>query len=118
MAKHNETGIKGEEIAENFLKTKGYSILHRNWRHGKKEVDIIAELNNMLIFVEVKARRDSFFGYPEEAVDTRKIGYLKTAAEEFLFQNPQYSEIRFDIISILSSDKMIKEIKHFEDAFF
>ena len=118
MAKHNETGIKGEEIAENFLKTKGYSILYRNWRHGKKEVDIIAELNNLLIFIEVKARSDNFFGYPEEAVDYKKVDYLKVAAEEFLYRHPQYTNIRFDIISILYNRERVEEITHFEDAFF
>ena len=43
MAKHNETGVKGEQIAQNFLINKGYTILHRNWCFGKMEVDIIAE---------------------------------------------------------------------------
>ena len=118
MAKHNETGVKGEEIAENFLQTKGYNVLHRNWRWERKEVDIIAEHNGLLIFIEVKTRSDSYFGYPEDAVDEKKQDYLKTAAEEFLYQYPEYSQIRFDIISIITRKDIIQEIVHFEDAFF
>jgi len=118
MAKHNETGIKGEEIAENFLQTKGYKILHRNWRWEKKEVDIIAETNGLLVFIEVKTRSASHFGFPEDAVGHYKQDYLKIAAEEFLHQYPIYTQIRFDIISIITQQGLIKEIVHFEDAFF
>ena len=118
MAKHNETGVNGEKIAENFLQTKGYTLLHRNWTHGKKEVDIIAVDNNLLVFVEVKTRGDSYFGYPEDAVGPQKQDYLKTAAEAFMDQFPQYNNIRFDIISIIIQKDTIKEIVHFEDAFF
>lgn len=118
MAKHNETGIKGEQIAQNFLQKKGYNILYTNWCFGKKEVDLIAEKNNLLIFIEVKTRSNSLFGYPEEAVNARKIGYLKEAATEFIDTNPQYKRVQFDIISILLSGETIKEILHFEDAFY
>lgn len=118
MAKHNETGVKGEEIAENFLQTKGYKILHRNWRWERKEVDIIAETNGLLVFIEVKTRSTAYFGFPEDAVDHKKQDFLKLAAEEFLYQNPEYTQIRFDIISIITQKETIKEIMHFEDAFF
>ncbi len=118
MAKHNETGSNGEKIAENFLQTKGYSILHRNWKHEKKEVDLVAEQDGLLVFVEVKTRSAAYFGYPEDAVGPAKQDYLKTAAEEFLYRYPQYQRIRFDIISIITQHDRIKEIVHFEDAFF
>ncbi len=118
MAKHNETGSNGEKIAENFLQTKGYSILHRNWKHEKKEVDLVAEQDGLLVFVEVKTRSAAYFGYPEDAVGPAKQDYLKTAAEEFLYRYPQYQRIRFDIISIITQRDTIKEIVHFEDAFF
>lgn len=118
MAKHNETGTNGEKIAENFLQTKGYTILHRNWKHQKKEVDLVAEHDGLLVFVEVKTRSAAYFGYPEDAVGPAKQDYLKTAAEEFLYCHPQYQRIRFDIISIITQKDTIKEIVHFEDAFF
>lgn len=118
MAKHNETGSNGEKIAENFLQTKGYNILHRNWKWEKKEIDLVAEKDGLLVFVEVKTRSAAYFGYPEDAVGPAKQDYLKTAAEEFLYRYPQYQRIRFDIISIITQRDTIKEIVHFEDAFF
>lgn len=118
MTKHKETGIKGEQIARNFLEKLGYNILYTNWRHEKKEVDIIATFNNLLIFIEVKTRTSFDFGFPEEAVNAKKQTYLKAAADEFLYQHPQYEQLRFDIISILLKNGDVKELKHIEDAFF
>lgn len=118
MAKHNETGIKGEQIAEKFLLKKGYCILHRNWCFGKQEIDLIAEKDNTLIIIEVKTRSSLAFGFPEDAVTTRKQGYLKAATEAFLDQNPQYRRIQFDIISIFMQRNEAREILHFEDAFY
>lgn len=118
MSKHNETGIKGEQIAVNFLIKKGYNILFTNWRHGKKEVDIIASTHDILVFVEVKTRSNFDFGYPEEAVTVKKQQFLQTAAEAFLEINNNYSNIRFDIISILLHHGSVKEIIHYEDAFY
>lgn len=118
MSKHNETGIKGEQIAEKFLLDKGYTILHRNWRAGKKEVDIIALKNDVIIFVEVKARTGAAFGFPEEAVGHYKQDFLKTAAAVFLDSFPEYTKIQFDIISINFDKSGVREIVHFEDAFY
>ena len=118
MAKHNETGIKGEQIAENFLLNKGYKIKHCNWRFGRKEVDIIAEKDNVLVFAEVKTRNSFDFGYPEEAVDMKKQSFLKQAAEAYLEVDTEFSYVRFDTISILLDKGSIKEIVHFVDAFY
>ncbi len=118
MGKHKQTGAKGEQIAVEFLKKLEYEIVHTNWCSGKKEVDIIAYKAPILVFVEVKTRYDFTFGFPEEAVTTQKQNYLKAAADAFLADNPQYLQLRFDIISIQLQGTIIKEIKHFEDAFF
>jgi putative endonuclease len=118
MAKHNETGLKGEQIAENFLLNKGFTILHRNWRFEKKEVDIIACKDELLVFAEVKTRKNSFFGFPEEFVGHKKQSLMKQAAEAFTYEYPGYNTIRFDIISILMDKNIVKEIMHFEDAFY
>lgn len=118
MAKHNETGIKGEQIAQNFLEKNGYSILNVNWRFEQKEVDIIALDDKLLVFVEVKTRKNKQFGFPEDAVDYRKQDFLKTAAAAYMEEHPEYNEVRFDILSIiLRNDKHI-ETKHFIDAFY
>ena len=118
MSKHNEIGIKGEQIAADFLLNKGYIIVHRNWRSGKKEVDIIALKGDMLVIVEIKTRSNLDFGFPEEAVTRKKQQFLKAAADAFMSNNPQYLNIRFDIISILLEGENIKEIMHFEEAFY
>jgi putative endonuclease len=118
MSKHNETGINGENIAANFLLKSDYIILHRNWRHGKKEIDVIAQKGDLLVFIEIKTRTSFDFGFPEEAVTLKKQSYLKAAAEVFLENNPQFLKSRFDIVSVLLDRGAVKEIVHFEDAFY
>ncbi len=118
MAKHKETGIKGEHIAENFLLKKGYNILHMNWRSGKKEVDSIAQKGDSVVFIEVKTRRSHDFGFPEEAVTLSKQAHLKTAAEAFFETYKEHDNVRFDVVSILLKGEEIIEILHFEDAFY
>jgi len=118
MTKHKETGIKGEQIAENFLLRKGYTILERNWRSGKKEIDIIAETNGLLIFIEVKTRATTYFGYPEDAVSANKQDFMKLSAEAYIMEHVQFSEVRFDVISIIFVNDIVKEILHIEDAFY
>lgn len=117
MSKHNETGTKGEQIAKNFLINNGYIILHTNWRFEKKEVDIIAEKNDTLVFIEVKTRTGVTYGFPEEGVTAKKINFLKIAAEAFINAHPQYQAIRFDVIGILFNQLDIKEITHYKAAF-
>ena len=100
MAHHNTTGKAGEEMATKYLADKGYTILHRNWRHLHWETDIIATKKETLHFIEVKTRRTIKFGFPEEDVSRKKIKNLMGAAEEFLLQYPNWKRIQFDILSI------------------
>ena len=100
MAEHNLTGSTGEDLAAAYLSENGYNILNRNWRHARWEVDIIAEKDTILHFVEVKTRRTGKFGHPEENVNKKKIQNLINAAEEYLYQQPQWKRIQFDILSI------------------
>src|ERR1700679_2883861 len=118
MSKHSKIGIKGEQIAAKFLLNKGYIILHHNWRSGKKEIDLIAHKDDVLVVVEIKTRTNFDFGFPEEAVNRKKQSFLKSAAAVFIDNNPQYAIIRFDIVSILMDEHEVKEIVHFEEAFY
>jgi putative endonuclease len=119
MAKHNETGTKGEQIAENFLLNNNFEIIARNWRFGKKEVDCIARKNDAIVFAEVKTRSSTAFGFPEEYVTPQKQQYLKTAAAAWLETNPiPDGYVRFDVISIILQNGTVQEIRHFEDAFY
>lgn len=100
MAQHNLTGNKGEALAVQYLSGKGYTIMHKNWRHSHWEVDIIAEKDGILHFIEVKTRRTKKYGHPEEAVSNKKIQNLINAAEEYLYQQPQWKRVQFSILSI------------------
>ena len=100
MATHIDFGKLGETLAEDFLVDKGYTIVHRNWRHSRYEIDIVALKNELPHFIEVKTRSSNEFGEPEESVSKKKIRFLLQAADEFLFQNPQYTNFQIDILSI------------------
>lgn len=100
MAQHNLTGNNGEVLAVKYFSENGYRILHQNWRHAHWEVDIIAEKDTILHFIEVKTRLTKRFGHPEDAVGTKKIQNLINAAEEYLYQQPQWKRVQFNILSI------------------
>ena len=117
MAEHNLLGIEGEEIALRHLKKNGYLIRDTNWRSGKKEIDIIAEKNNTLVIIEVKARRGNYFGEPEEFVSKAKQKNLIEAANAYINKNNIDLETRFDIISIITNGKTT-QVNHIDDAFY
>lgn len=111
-----EKGKKGEQMAADYLRSKGYQILETNWRMGHLEVDIIATGANMLVFVEVKTRATNAFGEPEVFVDLAKQRHLIRAANIYIGKNGIDKEVRFDIISVILNEG-VKSIKHIEDAF-
>ena len=116
MAFHNQLGEEGEKIAVNYLKSRGYIIHHTNWRMSHLEVDIIAEDNGELVFIEVKTRSSDKYGEPEEAVNDQKERDLLRLASVYLENLQLEVPARFDIISIIISISK-SNITHFEDAF-
>ena len=116
MAHHNSTGDLGEEMAYKYLLDKGYTILHRNWRHKNWETDIIASKNTSIHFIEVKTRRTTTFGHPEEDVSRKKVKNLMGAAEEFLLLYPHWKLIQFDILSITIEKNKDPEFFLIEDV--
>ena len=117
MAEHNDFGKLAEQLATDFLIQKNYKILLKNFRYLKAEIDIIAEFENQIIIVEVKARNTDVFIEPHEAVTKKKIRLIVTAANEFMNQNSRVEEVRFDIISVLPNQSGKLEITHIENAF-
>lgn len=117
MGKHSETGARGEQLAQDYLRDKGFEILHRNWRHGHKEIDLIALDGGMLVFVEIKARGGFRFGFPEEAVTPKKQLNMQIAAEAFLGAHPAYRTVRFDVVSLVFRGETVEELRHLIDAF-
>jgi putative endonuclease len=117
MARHNEVGKQGEALAATYLTAHGYTIVHCNWRHSHYEIDIIALKESTLHFVEVKSRSSKTFGLPEDAVTKKKFERLLQAADEFLFQHPQYRHVQYDILSISTSKNKPPEFFLIEDVY-
>jgi len=109
-----QKGRQGEKLAMDFLLNKGYQILDTNWRFRHKEIDIIAVKDNEIVFVEVKARKNTDFGRPEEAVDFKKRRHLIDAAEAYIIAKNVSLNARFDVISIVNNSR----ISHFPNAFY
>jgi len=116
MASHNELGKEGEELATNFLRKKGYEILERNFRFGRDEVDIIAKINEYIVFVEVKTRSSNFLGEPEDEVSTGQQKRIIKVANHYLIENDLDNEGRFDIFGIIINQNK-KSINHIIEAF-
>jgi putative endonuclease len=111
------SGKKGEDTAVQFLEGKGYEIVARNYRIKRQEIDIVAKDKETYIFVEVKSRSSSDFGFPEDFVSVQQEGRIRNAATHFLAEEKiDAKHIRFDVVSILVHEHEI-EIEHFEDAF-
>jgi len=115
--KNQIKGKKGEDIAVQHLEKANYTILERNYRYSRAEIDIIAIKNNTLVFVEVKMRSKTAFGYPEEFVSEAQELRILDASTFYLEQDPPpYQFIRFDIIAIICNKEWY-ELTHIKDAF-
>ena len=117
MAEHNDFGNLAEDLAVDFLSQNNYKILGRNYRYQRAEIDIIAEFDNLVIIVEVKARGSDFFMEPQEAVTKGKIKSIVKCADFYLQVNNIDKEVRFDIITVVPDEKKKLQITHIEDAF-
>ena len=115
---HRKIGDEGEDIAVEYLESKGWHIIDRNYFFEKNEVDIVATDKQFIIFVEVKLRSDTYFGRPEEFVTPEKELNIKQAAEAWVYERKMETAlIRFDVIAIVKKKGKKPEISHFEDAF-
>ena len=114
-----DKGNTAEDIATGFLARKGYLIRERNYRSSFGEIDIIAEKNELLVFVEVKYRKSNFLEAFSSISISKKKKLIRTALY-YLQKHPHDSQkiSRFDVIAIVDSySKNEYEIKHVEDAF-
>ncbi|MDD3593063.1 MAG: YraN family protein [Candidatus Gastranaerophilales bacterium] len=103
MINNRTTGNNGEDLAVEFLQQSGFKIIERNWHYGKLgEIDIIAVDKDVLVFVEVKARRSLACGHPLEAISYKKLEQIKMTGLAYLSQCSQkYNSYRFDAISVI-----------------
>lgn len=117
MAQHNEFGQISEDRAVAYLMARGYTIRDRNWRIGHKEIDIVAQKNGTIAFVEVKARKNDKYGDPVDAITDSKIRNLVQAANAYIRYHRISFPIRFDVIVIIGEPGN-QSVEHIEDAFY
>lgn len=119
MAQHNQLGKWGEEISAEYLIEKGYIIREKDWRCGKRDIDLIAITADLttVVFVEVKTRKTKDIISPEDAVTKQKIRNIAIAAKNYIKMFNIEQEVRFDIIAITGTCVENAEIKHIENAF-
>jgi putative endonuclease len=120
MAAHNDFGAAAEQLAAELLQRGGWQVVHRNWRFGRKELDLVIRREDVVAFVEVRARRPGHFGHPLETVSARKRRDLEAAARAWIAHHGRRRDIyRFDVITFLTArgrPPAAAEASHLEDA--
>jgi len=110
-------GSRGEDVAADVYRHRGYRVVARNWRCRLGELDLVVERGGVLVFCEVKSRRQSVFGGGFEAVTWRKRSKLRAVAEAFLQATGSRPQaIRFDVASVAVRGAR-SSVELFEDAF-
>ncbi len=111
-------GAFGEGLAQDYLKSQGYKIIDKNFRCCFGEVDIVAEDNNSIVFIEVKTRSSLAFGTPKDAISMKKKTSLTKVASAYLKKSElTHRSARFDVVSILITDKEGAKIELIKNAF-
>lgn len=111
-------GKEAESAAELFLRKKGYRILHRNVRFPNGELDLVASIGKIVVFVEVKARRTSLFGGAPHAVNRRKeLRLIQLAAQYLARYGLDDRPCRFDVVLCQGDAAESAHIEHIENAF-
>ena len=112
-------GRRGEDLAHRYLRSKGLTVLSRNYRPGggEAEVDIVARDGDIIVFIEVKTRSSAEYGTPDRAIGSEKQKNVIRAAQTFATRaGIQWNQVRFDTISIVMTKP--PSIVHQQDAFF
>ena len=114
-----DIGKIGESLAAAHLKARGYKILEQNYRALRGEIDLIAQDNDFIVFVEVKTRRSLKFGVPQGAVTRQKQQQISKVASAYLQATDRFdTPCRFDVIAIHLSPRLaLLKIEQIENAF-
>ena len=111
-----DLGAYGEQLACRYLAEQGYTILDRNWRCARGEIDVVAATAGALVVCEVKTRSSELFGAPFEAVTRRKLGRLRRLAGLWIEAQPQShhlrGDLRLDVISIVKAPGAAPRLEH------
>jgi len=117
ISEHSQMGVWGENVAAAYLRDNGYVILERDWHSGHRDIDIVARKDEFVVFVEVKTRRNTDFGDPEQAVDWKKRRNLRYAINHYVKYRKIDNPIRFDIITVVGMlGSANPTINHIEDV--
>ena len=118
MSSPRDLGILGEKLALNYLSQLGYHLLERNYRCRLGEIDLIMQDGSVIVFIEVKARRATLYGMPQEAVGPVKQAKIRRLAEYYLMVKEENEcSLRFDVVAIRFEKTGNQEIEHFKNAF-
>ncbi|MGL4982999.1 MAG: YraN family protein [Treponemataceae bacterium] len=118
MLKNKEKGLQGEQRAEEFLVKNGYKIIERNWQKRCGEIDIIAEIDNILVFFEVKTWPNGSVESIEKVINKKKQKRMIETAKFFIESYRQYSSsfMRFDVL-LLDMPQFPEQVYQIENAF-
>ncbi len=113
---NRETGRLAEDLATQALRDKDYQILERNFANKFGEIDIIAKDKNVLVFVEVKAKKGEQFGTPEEMINPRKLWKIRSMANLYMRRNDL--PCRIDVVAVvLSENNSVLRLTHYENVY-
>ena len=110
-------GRMGESLAEKYLNERGYTVRGRNVHTSYGEIDLVARLGEIVVFMEVKTRRSKAYGLPEISVNLRKLNHMRQSAEAYMQAHPESgAHWQVDVIAIQISKEAEPELVHFENV--
>ena len=111
-------GVLGEDAAATYLEDDGWTVLDRNVRWGRKEIDLVARRGRLLAFVEVKTRSGAGYGAPQEAVTWKKRREIESVARFYLARAGAADlDVRFDVVAVHTDrEGRVVRLDHLEDA--
>ncbi|MGD2217795.1 MAG: YraN family protein [Gemmatimonadales bacterium] len=113
----NDLGVLGERLAARYLRQHGYTILARNYRFGRREIDLIVARDDLVAFVEVKTRAGAGYGHPLEAITAQKRREIERVARFWLHRQGQSDlACRFDAVAVIVRRDQAPIIEHLPDA--
>ena len=115
LAGRNELGRRAEDAALDFLESRGYRLLERNWRCGHKEIDLIMLGNGFLHIIEVRSLTESG-NIPYESINAGKQRDIISAAARYVYEKRICMETKFDVVSVIFRKDKI-DVEHYPEAF-
>ena len=116
MSEHNEVGKIGEDLARKFLEGKEYKIIEQNYKTKYSEIDLVAQKNNELVFVEVRTKIGENFGTPEDTINNKKLNKVRYNALSYAAFKKWQGPIKIDAICIvLKPNYEVLRLNHYEN---